>query len=196
MSSRHVAIAFLFWGGLSLVPTAPAWSAIAGQAQPPADQHEEGTGQSSPSVKDNGEPAYVLVDRSDPAFVLFQGIPQEVTGQKLDQVRTRATAMNATLISWEEFRQAANDYARKVMLRNDYPQSHLVEGIICLVRAVPGVPWSITWNGGIAFTHNDYEWAKRQYKSYNQNPSRYRPVSDPRLDPVNPAGFLPAFACP
>lgn len=141
---------------------------------------------------------YVVVDRSEPAFIVFTGIPKGIDKQKLEKIRQHvAGRKTATMLTWQQFLQHVDEYARSVVLRNDYPRVRIVDGIVCLVasRKGAGAPWGLTWNGGIALTFNDYQHARRTYKAYKKDPSSYEPIRDPRRDPVNPGGHLPFFGC-
>lgn len=187
MLGRCAATAVIAWIG--------CWSAASAfphtniTQEPPAVQEAK---RDSPQA---AAPAYVLIDRSDPSFVLFQGIPEDRRQEALNLIQSHAAGAKATLVPWDQFRAGVKDYARTAMIRNDYPNYNVGDGILCLLRAAPGMPWSITWNGGIALTRNDYEWARRQFKSYSQNPGAYRAVNSARADPNNPGAFLPAFGC-
>lgn len=101
------------------------------------------------------------------------------------------------MLTWEQFLESVNEYARSVILRNDYPSVSVVDGVVCLVASKKGsgAPWGLTWNGGIALTFNDYQHVRRTYKSYKANPAGYRPIRDPKRDPVNPGGHLPFGGC-
>ena len=185
MLGRYTATALISWIGF--------WSPASCSPHSNMTQAAPAVRQTKTDSPEAAAPAYVLIDRSDPSFVLFQGIPEDRRQEALDLIQSHAGG-RATLIAWDQFRAGVKDYARTAMIRNDYPDYNLAAAILCLLRAAPAMPWSITWNGGIAFTRNDYEWARRQFKSYSQNPSAYRPVNSAR-DPNNPGGFLPAFGC-
>lgn len=141
---------------------------------------------------------YVVIDQSEPAFTVFTGIPQNLEKAKLDKLKALvAENKELTLLPWQAFLTRVDGYAHSVMLRNDYPDTRVVDGIVCLVgsKQGTGAPWGLTWNGGIALTFNDYQYARRSYAAYKANPAAYEPVSDPRKDPVNPGGHLPFAGC-
>jgi len=139
--------------------------------------------------------ARVVVDESEPPFIVFTGIPDDTDETKLDEIRrTVASRDRVTLLSWDEFVAGLTGYAGTVMLRDDYPDLNTTDGLACLVARMPGAPWGLTWNGGIALTFSDYEHARSSYSVYLAAPDTYRP-RDARADPVNPLGFLPAAGC-
>jgi hypothetical protein len=141
---------------------------------------------------------YVVIDHNEPAFIVFTGIPKRLEKKKVEEIRQHvATRKTAAMLTWQEFLQRVDGYARSVVLRNDYPKINVVDGIVCLVASKKGsgAPWGLTWNGGIALTFNDYQHARKTYKAYKQDPAAYKPIRDPRRDPVNPRGHLPFFGC-
>jgi hypothetical protein len=141
---------------------------------------------------------YVVIDHSEPAFIVFTGIPKRLEKKKVEEIRQHvATRNTAAMLTWQQFLQRVDEYARSVVLRNDYPKVNVVDGIVCLVASEKGAgaPWGLTWNGGIALTFNDYQHARKSYKAYKEDPASYKPIRDPRRDPVNPRGHLPFFGC-
>lgn len=139
--------------------------------------------------------ARVVVDESEPPFIVFTGIPDDTDETKLDEIRDAAASRDrVTLLSWDEFVEGLTGYASTVMLRNDYPDINTTDGLACLVARMPGSPWGLTWNGGIALTFSDYQHARSSYSGYVAAPDTYRP-RDARADPVNPLGVLPAAGC-
>ena len=141
---------------------------------------------------------FVIVDRGEKAFTVFIGIPKNFDKNELERIKQEVTDRDTLImLTWEQFLKSVNEYARSVILINDYPSVGIVEGIVCLVssRQGTGAPWGLTWNGGIALTRNDYNHARRTYELYKANPDSYKPIRDPRIDPVNPGGHLPFGGC-
>lgn len=138
----------------------------------------------------------VLVDQSEPAFIAFTGIPKDTDEATLEEIRsTVSTEDKVNLLTWKQFTDNVDSYAQAMVMINDYPDVSVVDGLICLVGKAPGAPWGLTWNGGIALTNNDYRHTIEGYQVYKSNPDAYSPNADPRADPVNPGGHLPAFGC-
>ena len=141
---------------------------------------------------------FVVVDQREPAFVVFTGIAKETNEEELEEIRSKiANLERVTMVTWDSFMATIDKYAQSVMLRNDYPDIHIMDGLVCLVASKQGsgAPWGLTWNGGIALTFNDYEHARRTFKSYKADPDSYKSASDPRRDPIHPAGKLAFGGC-
>lgn len=141
---------------------------------------------------------FVVVDRAEKAFTVFTGIPKNIDKEELERIKQKVSGRDTLImLTWEQFLESVNEYARSVVLINDYPSIRIVDGIVCLVasRQGAGAPWGLTWNGGIALTRNDYNHARRTYELYKSNPASYKPIRDPRRDPVNPGGHLPFGGC-
>ena len=141
---------------------------------------------------------FVVINQSEPAFIVFTGIPKNIDEKKLEEIKLKVSSREKLkMLTWERFLESVNEYARSVMLRNDYPNIRIVDGLVCLVASKQGTgaPWGLTWNGGIALTFNDYQHARRTYESYKANPASYKPIRDSRRDPVNPEGHLPFGGC-
>ncbi len=141
---------------------------------------------------------FVVVDQSEPAFIVFTGIPEDIDKEQFEKIRLKVSSRETlTMLTWQQFLESVNKYTQSVILQKDYPNIRIVDGIVCLVASKQGsgAPWGLTWNGGIALTFNDYQHARRTYESYKANPAAYRPIQDPRRDPVNPGGHLPFGGC-
>ncbi|MEA1989276.1 MAG: hypothetical protein U9N57_08765 [Pseudomonadota bacterium] len=141
---------------------------------------------------------FVVVDQGEKAFTVFTGIPKNIDKNELERIKQKVAGLDTLMmLSWEQFLESVNEYASSVILINDYPSVRIVDGIVCLVasRQGTGAPWGLTWNGGIALTRNDYNHARRTYELYKANPDSYKPIQDPRRDPVNPGGHLPFGGC-
>lgn len=144
----------------------------------------------------DSQSAFVVIDRREAAFTVFTGVSKETESEQLDKIKAQvAHKSGLMMMTWNEFGKNVNELAKSTMLRSDYPNYRVVEGIVCLVSNQPGTPWGLTWNGGIALTFRDYEHVRSAYRVFKENPTQYRPVRDPRADPVNPGGFLPFFGC-
>jgi len=129
---------------------------------------------------------HVLVDGTEPAYTVYAAIPNE----KVGEIEAKLTngPKEVALVEWEKFAGAAKQYVGARIVRNDYPQSRTVEGIVALVRKYPGTPIGLTWNGGIAITYNDYQYAKQIFERYRADPVAYarNVVVDPSRDPIRP----------
>jgi len=139
---------------------------------------------------------FVIIDQSDPAYIVFTGIGKNTEEKKLTEIRSKVSEReNVSMVTWEKFTASVGKYAQSVIVRNDYPNFHVVKGMVCLVWKKPRAPWGLTWNGGAALTNTAYRYAKRRYESYITNPDSYSPMRDPRADPINPGAILRYFGC-
>ena len=131
----------------------------------------------------------VIIDTTTPAFTVLFSVPPE----QLDQVKTKVQKeARVEFVPWHTFIGATNQYVSSRIIKNEYPGSGAVEGLVELLKKYPQTPFAITWNGGIALTGNDYRHARSTYNKYTADPAEYERtrVRDPRGDPVNPAGHL------
>lgn len=160
-----------------------------------AQEQEVSTEQPSVPINEAGV-RLVYVNQENPAYTLFQLIPDDTSPETIQNLEERiANLEKARLVAWEEFSANAEQYVQATLVRTDYPKYDMVEAITCLVREKPGWPWGLTWNGGIAFTRNDYEQVIGRYQAYIRDPKKYRPIRDRRRDPNHPDGFLPMAGC-
>jgi len=132
----------------------------------------------------------VLIDGTDQAYTVFAAIPSEKVGQV--EAKLASAPKEVALVEWSQFADAASQYVGARIVRNDYPQSRTVEGVVALLRKYPGTPIGLTWNGGIAITYNDYQYAKRTYEQYKADPTAYERnrIDAPRPDPIRPEVHL------
>lgn len=132
---------------------------------------------------------FVIIYKKQAAYTVFVGISQA----KLDAVKAKlANEPDTSLLTWEVFSHHTDKYVKAQIVRDEYPDSRTVSGIVELIRKFPDTPIGLTWNGGIAITHNDYRYAINTYKQYQSDPTAYLRLrkQDPRVDPVNPKGHL------
>lgn len=130
--------------------------------------------------------AVMMLER-EPAYAAFVGIPRgkasEVTAAM--PVEKRAQVI---IFPWTEFPAQARGLLSEVVIRNEYPESALREGLLEALAEHPGAPIGVTWNGGIAVTAKDYAHARRSYDRFRLDRVRYERERPPdrRRDPVHP----------
>jgi hypothetical protein len=163
----------------------------------PQDSEQSHKKKEKPSKSNVTNISYVVVDQRGSGYITFQGIPKGTSSTDMSNIRKRAAKLgkNVSIITWDAFSNSIDHYLKTTMLINDYPEYDQKRAIKCLMGAAPGSTWGITWNGGIAFTNMDYQHVQKTYKRFKKNPNEYRSIKDPRIDPVNPGGFLPFFGC-
>ncbi|MDG6774003.1 hypothetical protein QCB45_06640 [Thiomicrorhabdus sp. ZW0627] len=132
----------------------------------------------------------VLIDQSESAYMVYAGIPKN----KVDQVKEKLLNAPAGiyLVPWTVFTQNKDKYIRSHIVKNEYPTSNVEKGISEFLLKYPGTPIGLAWNGGIAFTRNDYEHTKQIFKQYQADAESYEQNrnTDPRSDPINPQGHF------
>lgn len=141
------------------------------------------------------DPVEVFVDARDPAFVVVQGVAADAGPQARAEMEGYATLQGVKLVAWNAFRQDPQAVLGPYILKNEYPGSAVVISTVALVKAYPGRPFAITWNGGLAVSFHDYQHAVGTYQAYQEDADAYessRPT-DPKDDPLDPAHHLTAL---
>ena len=151
------------WRWLSLAMV--AWLASCG-GPPPAD--------------------YVVIDTKEPAFTVFRPAPKvsEILLHRL--VAEQGAGGTLRVVPWADLPAAVRAEAPKVVRRDDFPGEPTLPGLLCLLRKAPG-SWGLTWNGGLAITRNDYDYARRSFAAQS-------PPATP--SPVEPRAQMASFGCP
>ena len=126
----------------------------------------------------------VLIDRSEQAYTVYAGLPAE----RAETVQNAMAGKPGEVVPFDRFADQAKQYVGERMMRNDYPGERAEEGIVALVRKYPGTPFGLTWNGGIAFTRNDYVAAKKAFEIFQAQGEYSKPPPD--RDPVAPMNHL------
>lgn len=130
-------------------------------------------------------PDHVVIDRSEPAYSVFAGISDE----KLEEIRPQLSESESVeVLSWEEFEKDSGKHVTKSVVRNEYPSVDVTAGIVKAMSMLDGAPIGVTWNGGVAFTYQDYQFAKKLYEKFTIDEDEYERTRslDPRSDPLNP----------
>lgn len=130
--------------------------------------------------------AVMMVER-EPAFAAFAGIPR---GKASEAAAAIPAAKRAQVVTfpWPEFLARSSRLLSEIVIRNEYPELALREGLLAVLAENPGVPIGVTWNGGIAITANDYSHARRSYDAFRLDPARYEreKPQDRHRDPAHP----------
>jgi len=129
---------------------------------------------------------YVVIDSKEAAVVVFTPAPLSASETLLKRVVAEAaTPGTVRYVTWADFPASIRGEAEKVIVRNDFPDADIPRGLACVMAKAPG-QWGITWNGGIALTRNDYEFARGSF-------SAKAPASGP--SPVDPKVHFGSFGC-
>ena len=96
---------------------------------------------------------------------------------------------NIQIIGWEDFEGI--DLESEIIL-DEYENPKVGEGIVELIQVFPLTPFGLSWNGGIALTFNDYQFAENIYQQYQDDPDNYLQTNERDLnrDPINPQNHL------
>jgi len=108
----------------------------------------------------------VLIDRTNPAYVMYLHLPQEELFEilaLLDEPESAQTV--ADLVGWQPFVAQYEQYTIVHTIRQDYPEVRVAEGLVALLEHYLGLPFGLTWNGGIALTSNDYAFTVASYEA-------------------------------
>lgn len=127
----------------------------------------------------------VLIDTTAPAYTVYARLP----GERAEAVRKMIAGQPGELVSFDEFAAAPDQYISRKIVRDEHAGQRAVEGIVELLRKYGNSPFGITWNGGIAITRADYQFAKSRYELFNKDPDEYQRTL-PRKDPTDPASHL------
>ena len=132
---------------------------------------------------DTRKPEYcALISFSDPRFLLkIEKIPR-------DQLVKMALDFN-------QFRSDPDRYLDRCVIINEYKKYNYRKYFPKLLEKFKNTPFGLTWNGGLAFTWNDYRQAEILYEDYKSDPGNYSDNSIRSFpgDPINPGQHLPAF---
>lgn len=141
-----------------------------------------------------GPADYVAVIASEPAYTVFHAFP---ASRRAEVEAAYANAKDVRIYDWSVFERDAPRLVKARVLRDEYPNAQVSDGIPALLRKYPSNPFGVTWNGGVAITANDYDHAEWGYETYRRSPEEYhrsRPL-DQREDPIDPRGhFGPLLA--
>jgi hypothetical protein len=146
-------------------------------------------------VQNQFRPEYVIIDKQEPAYTIFVGIPKGFPKGEFEKIKSQASEIKEVeIVSWEKFTSDTDNYVKAHIKKNDYEDIQIVRGMVELIETYCRTPIGLTWNAGVAITYNDYQHAKSTYQRYLINPGEYERTRnrDPRLDPVNPNNhFIP-----
>jgi hypothetical protein len=134
--------------------------------------------------------SFVLIDRTNPAYVLYFHLPrEELAGIRALIDEPERSHMVVDLVGWQQFTEQYEQHTIVYTTRQDYPEVRVGEGIVALLERFPGAPFGLTWNGGIAYTRNDYNFTIASYEAYLKDPGAYN-KRERAGDPVHPHNHL------
>lgn len=140
------------------------------------------------AVAANGDLVEVFIDARQPAYVVYQGVAEDTPQIARQEMAGYAALDGVSLVAWAEFSANVQDYIATGVVKNEYAGGRTALGLLAMLKAKPGRPVAITWNGGIATTFFDFQHAVEVYEAYLENAvgyenSRRQSVEDDPLDP-------------
>lgn len=126
----------------------------------------------------------VLIDRMEKAYTVYAGLPLK----RADDARSKLEGKPIDIVTFQQFIGNLKNFVGARIVRNDYPEDKTEEGVAALIQKYPGTPFGVTWNGGIAFTRNDYQAAKNSFGAFNTPGGFSKPARE--SDPVAPMNHL------
>ncbi|MFZ6744538.1 hypothetical protein ACO0LC_15040 [Undibacterium sp. JH2W] len=139
-------------------------------------------------------PGYVIIDASKPHVTVYTSIPKSLPDADIDKVRAQVSAQaGASMETWDAFKNNLNLHVEARIQKNDYPELSIKEGVMAFLEKYEGIPLGLAWNGGIAFTYNDYVYTQKTYQTYLKKPDSVTRTSDRRRDPVHPVNHFGAL---
>jgi len=141
------------------------------------------------------ELAEVFIDARDPAFVVVQGVAVDAPEAAKLEMRGYAALDRVEMLTWDTFRLNAQTLLGPYVVKNEYPGSRTVLGVLALVKAHPGKPFAVTWNGGLAASFQDFQYAVTTYEAFATDPDAYetKRSAERVADPLNPDRQLQAL---
>lgn len=138
-------------------------------------------------VWDDGQ-THVFVETTKNAYTLYMSIPPETPEQKVRDFieKDKVNGTKLYVLPLDQFMSSSASHIEKRIVKNEYPEVDVAQGITLFLKEFPGAPIAVTWNGGVAFTNNDYTYAEKIYDEYLKNPAgNFRPA-DRNADPLHP----------
>lgn len=126
----------------------------------------------------------VLIDDMEKAYTVYAGLPLD----RAEAAKSKLEGKPVDMVPFEQFVESQKKIIGDRVVRNDYQGGRTEEGIVALIKKYPGTPFGVTWNGGIAYTRNDYQAAKKAFESFNTPEGFTKP--EPEKDPVAPINHL------
>ena len=137
-------------------------------------------------VEGNNRPDYVAIDSTDPSCTVFFALKSSQIKTSLEDFKIK---IKMNVVTLEELKEKSGIFMKSRVLRNDYPNQDAIGGLLKLIQAgfaTEGL--GLTWNGGIALTFNDFQFARKSYEKFRKD--KFWKGPNPRMDPVNPAHHL------
>jgi hypothetical protein len=137
------------------------------------------------------EPTHVVIDPSEQSATTFVSLPRTLPPEMFQEIKDNLKPeKGAYLVTWGDFKRNPQKHVQPCIRRNDYPEVDVAGGLALLLERYEGLPFGLTWNGGLALTRNDYQHASQTYATFLKDPRSVARAKDIRADPVHPANHL------
>ena len=149
-------------------------------------------------LTDEGTISHITLDGTEPAYTVVMGVPVDATADQWAKVRRMTASNKVELMEWKAFFPEAEKRLAERIVKDEYGMKARLGDFLYAVQNYPGAPFGLTWNGGMAFTYNDYQHTKKLYAAYKADPGDWRARGglSQRGDPVHPDNHLPFFLVP
>ena len=145
-------------------------------------------------VPPNTKIDYVVISKENSAYTVFVSISEEKKNEVKDEYKDYR---NIEIVPLESFLKNRGRYVGQHVIKDEYPNSHAIDGIVELILRFPETPVGLTWNGGVAITRNDYNFAEDTFYRFNSDSLNYKKAKnrEHRADPVHPRVHLAPLLC-
>jgi len=133
---------------------------------------------------------FVLIDRSEVSYWVLGRLPNDMQESLKPKLQPSA---QVEMVDWSAFKADPQRYVAALIVKDEYPNSNLMRGVVALLEKYPRTQFGITWTGGIAITRNDYVHTQRIYKLFREDKDEYerrKVSSDQARDPIHPENHL------
>jgi len=140
------------------------------------------------AVAASGDLVEVFIDARQPAYVTYQGVTEGTPQIARQEMAGYAALEGVSLVPWAEFSANVQNYIAPAIVKNEYPNARTALGLLAMLKAKPGRPVAITWNGGIATSFFDFQHAVEVYEHFRENDIGYENSRRQNVDedPLNP----------
>jgi hypothetical protein len=132
---------------------------------------------------------FLVIDHREKSVTIFRVIPEEGIDKAKAAIKEKK---DIDIVTLEEFTKREYDLITSHIISNEYENSHIEQVVINFLYKHPGSPIGVTWNGGIAITNKDADYAKTTYQLYTADPEEYehKKIQGSPADLVNPGRNL------
>jgi hypothetical protein len=138
------------------------------------------------------DPRYLYIDPTEKYVTIYGAIDNKLSETDLRGMREKIAAQRplAYIVEWRTFVTDQKKYIDTYIVKNEYPDIKMADGLIALLKKFQGDPFSVTWSGGLAVTKNDFTHSQRTYKSYLADTTFVARPKDRGADPIHPSNHI------